>query len=176
MDPMLVFGSQKKSLKLIYKTNLGNIGRMYRYATLMLGMKPTEHEFKIMGLAGYSLKNDYYEKAINIYRNTLNINGIKFYYKYKPLDNFFYFKDKLQNERFDTISYAIQYNTERLLFEWFNNISNKLKTKNFFFSGGVAQNIKATKKYLIKENKFNLYTPWTWRKVSTNWCCLQSFV
>ena len=154
-----VWKSEKKSLKLIYKTNLGNIGRMYRYATLMLGMKPTEHEFKIMGLAGYSLKNDYYEKAINIYRNTLNINGIKFYYKYKPLDNFFYFRDKLQNERFDTISYAIQYNTERLLFEWFNNISNKLKTKNFVFSGGVAQNIKATKKILESKKINSIYIP-----------------
>ncbi len=154
-----IWKSENRNLKLIYKTNEGNIGRMYRYATLMLGMKPTEHEFKVMGLAGYSLKTDYYENAINIYKNTLNVNGLKFYYKHKPLDNFFYFKNKLLNERFDTISYAIQYNTERLLFQWFNNISSKLKTKNFIFSGGVAQNIKATKKILESKKIDTIYIP-----------------
>ena len=60
------------------------MGRIYRYITLILGMKPTEHEFKVMGLAGYALeKNIYYEKSLKIFRDTLNVNGIKFRYKKK---------------------------------------------------------------------------------------------
>ena len=73
----------------VYKTNLCNIGRMYRYATLSMGFKPTEHEYKIMGLAGYGLKNNvYYDYANKIYAETLNLKGINFYYKIKPKDNF----------------------------------------------------------------------------------------
>ena len=58
-------------------------------------MKPTEHEFKVMGLAGYSLeKNIYYEKSLKIFRDTI-VNGIKFRYKRKIKDHYFYFKNKL---------------------------------------------------------------------------------
>lgn len=33
-----------------------NVGRFYRYLTLLLGMKPAEHEYKVMGLAPYATK------------------------------------------------------------------------------------------------------------------------
>ena len=47
-------------------------------------MKPTEHEFKVMGMAGYgSIKNPYFKKPLKILQDTLNIKGIKFYYKKK---------------------------------------------------------------------------------------------
>ena len=37
-------------------------------------MKPTEHEFKVMGLAGYALeKNIYYKKSLQTFRETLGI-------------------------------------------------------------------------------------------------------
>jgi len=144
--------SSNNKIKNVYKTNECNIGRMYRYATLMIGMKPTEHEFKVMGLAGYALKNvDYYKSLIDTYKQTLNVKNAKFYYKKKPKDNYFYFYEKFKNKRFDAISYAIQKNTEDLLEKWFLEISKKFKVSNFIFSGGVAQNIKATK--IISENK-----------------------
>ena len=37
--------------KELYKTNNAMFGRLYRYITLMLGMKPLQHEYKVMGLA-----------------------------------------------------------------------------------------------------------------------------
>ena len=78
---------------------------MYRYATLSMGFKPTEHEYKIMGLAGYGLKNNvYYDYANKIYAETLNLKGINFYYKIKPKDNFFTLNKNFSNQRFDTIS------------------------------------------------------------------------
>ena len=138
-----------------YRTNICNIGRIYRYITLILGMKPTEHEFKVMGMAGYGIeKSNFYDKAIKIFKNTLTVSGVKFKYKYKPKDNFFYYKKKLDGLRFDTISFALQKFTEDLLLNWFKNISKKYKCNNFVFSGGVAQNIKATKK-ILENNKIN---------------------
>ena len=41
-------------LEKLLQTDKCHIGRMYRYATLLLGMKPAEHEFKVMGLAPYA--------------------------------------------------------------------------------------------------------------------------
>ena len=138
-----------------YRTNICNIGRIYRYITLILGMKPTEHEFKVMGMAGYGIeKLNFYDKAIKIFKDTLNVEGIKFKYKIRPKDNFFYYKKKLDGLRFDTISFALQKFTEDLLLKWFKNISNKYKCKNFIFSGGVAQNIKATQK-ILEDKKIN---------------------
>ena len=39
-----------------YKTNEAMMGRLYRYITLLLGMKPGQHEYKVMGLAPYGSK------------------------------------------------------------------------------------------------------------------------
>ena len=36
------------------------IARIYRYITLLLGMKPNEHEYKVMGMAPYA-KDKYIE-------------------------------------------------------------------------------------------------------------------
>lgn len=143
-----------------YRTNEGNIGRIYRYITLALGMKPTEHEFKVMGMAGYGVENtNFYDEALKIFQKTLNVSGIQLKYKFKPKDNFFYFKKKLDGLRFDTISVALQKFTENLLLKWFQNISNKFKCKNFVFSGGVAQNIKATKLILDNKNINSIFIP-----------------
>ena len=39
-----------------FSTNKCAIARIYRYMTLLLGMKPNEHEYKLMGLAPYGEK------------------------------------------------------------------------------------------------------------------------
>ena len=152
--------SKNNRLRELYRTNIGNLGRMYRYVTLILGMKPTEHEFKVMGLAGYALdNNDYYKKSLKIFKDTLIVSGTKFKYKIKPKDNYFYFLNKLKGQRFDTISYAIQKYLEDILVKWFSNIAKKFKVKNFIFSGGVAQNVKASKKILENPNISSLFIP-----------------
>ena len=51
----------------------------------------------------------------------------------KPKDLFFYFKNKLNNQRFDAIAYSVQKFTEDLLNKWFLNISSKYGVNNFIF-------------------------------------------
>ena len=51
-------------VKEIWSSNAVNLGRLYRYVTLILGMKPSQHEYKVMGLAPYG--NDYHGKFYNI--------------------------------------------------------------------------------------------------------------
>ena len=60
--------------------------------------------------------------------------------------------------RFDTIAVALQ-SLHNLLLKWFRNISIKFRCKNFVFSGGVAQNIKATKLILDSNSVDSIFIP-----------------
>lgn len=128
----------------LIKTSNCHIGRMYRYATLLLGMKPAEHEFKVMGLAPYA-NPKYGADAHRVYADTLQVDGLDFSYKETPGDNFFYFRDRLGGARFDAIAYAIQRRTEELVSEWIGNGIAQTGIGDIVYSGGVAQNIKANK-------------------------------
>jgi len=58
--------SKKKgiiSFKKIVSGNDSIIARLYRYTTLILGLKPNEHEYKLMGMAPYS-KEKYYSDIL----------------------------------------------------------------------------------------------------------------
>jgi len=125
-----------------YSTDECAIGRIYRYMTLLLGMKPNEHEFKVMGLAPYG-KEKYAQKALDVFRSTLYVDGIEFKWKTKPTDSYFWFKERLEGVRFDNIAYALQAWVEELLLEWVQNAISKYGIHKIVVSGGVAMNIKA---------------------------------
>jgi len=141
-------GRPGKRLEILSRTNICNIGRMYRYATLLLGMRPADHEYKVMGLAAYN-SEQYGSEAYKIYKDTLQVDGLGFKYNQKIKDHFFYFKEKLEGQRFDAIAYGIQRRTEELLTDWVFNGIQETGVSNIIMSGGVAQNIKANK--LISE-------------------------
>jgi carbamoyltransferase len=125
-----------------YQTDKCAIGRIYRYMTLLLGMKPNEHEYKVMGLAPYGKKN-YAEGAYKIFEETLKVKGTEFVWNIEPTDSYFWFKERLEGFRFDSIAWALQTWTENLILEWTQNCIEKYKIRNLVYSGGVAMNIKA---------------------------------
>lgn len=133
---------EKGNYTRLYQTSECNIGRIYRYLTLILGMKPNEHEYKVMGLAPYG-KEKYAQKALEIFRGTLYVDGIDFKWKIKPTDSYFWFKEKFEGIRFDHIAYALQAWIEELLTEWVKNAIKKFGIRKIIFSGGVGMNIKA---------------------------------
>ena len=142
----------------LFRTPNCNIARMYRYTTLLLGMRPSDHEYKVMGLAAYNSEK-YSEKAYNIYKNTLINDGLDFSYKEKISDHYFYFKDKLEGVRFDAIAHAVQRRTEELLTSWVQNAIDHTGISDVVFSGGVAQNIKANKRICEIPALNSLYIP-----------------
>ena len=135
-----------------------NIGRIYRAMTLLLGMRPSDHEFKVMGLAAYNTKS-HAEKAYQVFAETLVVDGLGFDYKIKPKDHFFYFKEKLEGERFDSIAFGLQRRTEELICEWVENATLFTGIRDIVISGGVAQNIKANQKIIESNNVESLYIP-----------------
>ena len=126
------------------------LGRLYRYITLLLGMKPNEHEYKIMGLAPYA-KEKYYQKALEVFEKTQHVEGMNFVFKNKPTDLYFYFKERLEGQRFDNIAGALQKYTENILVKWVTNAVKKTGLRNVCFAGGTAMNVKAT----MEINKLN---------------------
>ncbi len=132
------------------------IGRLYRSITLILGFKPNEHEYKIMGLAPYG-QIKYFKHILDKFKNVQLIKNKKFHYKNKPEDQYFFFKNILDGNRFDNISAALQKYTEDLISSWVNKLSNK--KFEICLAGGVGMNVK-NNLILSKLKKVkNIYIP-----------------
>ncbi len=129
-------------IKKLYGTDKFILGRLYRHATLMLGMKMVEHEYKVMGLSSYA-KNYHSDRPYAVYSNTLRVNGLDVEFIQKPSDSYFYFIERLKGARFDGIAGGIQRFLEDRLCEWIGNWMAHTGIRNICFSGGVSMNVKA---------------------------------
>jgi carbamoyltransferase len=151
-------GRPGEMLDEISRSSNCNIGRMYRYSTLLLGMRPADHEYKLMGLAAYNSEK-YGKEAYDVYSDTLQVDGLGFSYKNEVKDHFFYFKEKLESQRFDAVAWGIQKHCEELLKQWIANGIYKTNIKSVVMSGGVAQNIKANKLICELDEVDQLFVP-----------------
>ena len=145
-------------IQILSSSRTSLVGKFYSSITLLLGMHPHRHHYKVMGLAPYASK--YKNKEIlKIFSDSLKVSGLKFIKNKNMKDFFFYFKERLSTFRFDTISYGIQKFTEGILLKWFINIQKKTKINNFIFSGGVANNVKANKIIFENNSIKSLFVP-----------------
>ena len=143
---------KKNHLKNILRNRECDLGRIYKFVTLLLNLKPDEHEFKVMGMAPYA-KREYYSKIYKkVFKNILKFRNLSIVHNKRPKDLYQYLKEKLKFERFDNIAGALQFYLEKMIIELVNKISKKYKIKSFFFSGGVSMNIKMYNK-LAKEKR-----------------------
>ena len=118
------------------------IGRIYRYITLILGLKPNEHEYKVMGMAPYC-KLKYFEPLLEKFKTIQDVEDLHFQYINRPKDHFFAIREMLFGERFDTIAGALQAYTEYLVSNWVTNLTNKTNINRICYAGGIAMNVKA---------------------------------
>lgn len=116
--------------------------RLYRHITLMLGMAPDEHEYKVMGLAAYA-KPQYIQEPLKVFQETQFVSELGFEYKVKPADLYFYFKEKLDGYRFDSIAGALQTYFEDIVRQWAANALKATGARHLVFGGGAAMNVKA---------------------------------
>ncbi|HCV33610.1 MAG TPA: hypothetical protein DGF10_02990 [Acidimicrobiaceae bacterium] len=142
----------------VTETRSNLIGKIYSSVTLLLGMRPNEHEYKVMGLAPYA--SEYHKQGPrNVFLDSLAVDGLKFKTNSEVRDHFFYFKDKLRIYRFDGIAGGLQDFVETRLCEWFENIGSELKTNHFAFNGGVANNVKANKRLIESARVDSFFVP-----------------
>ena len=121
------------------------LGVIFRHITLMLGMKPFQHEYKVMGLAPYASAFET-EKAYAKLKDILCVDGMQIRFRNRPADLFFTIRDALLGCRFDGIAAAVQLLLEETLCEWVTNCVDATGVSHVVMAGGLAQNIKAMKR------------------------------
>jgi carbamoyltransferase len=123
-----------------------SLGKIYSRVTYALGLKPWEHEYKVMGLAPYAYQNKAKELT-KVYKEILKISedGLKF----ERMTNFEtsyiydYLKNKFERCRFDEIAASVQIFTEEMLVEWVFNCVKSTGIRKVAAGGGVFMNVKA---------------------------------
>jgi carbamoyltransferase len=141
MNASVSIAENGKVGRLSHSTNF-NAGRLYRSMTLLLGMKPDEHEYKIMGLAAYA-KPEYFQGPLKVFRETMYVDGLGFKHFNIPSDMYVYFRERLEGYRFDAIAGALQRYVEEILVAWVQNCLKETGVRRLCFGGGLAMNVKA---------------------------------
>ena len=154
-----IFDKKKNTLKNINKSSECDLARIYRIVTLILNMKPNEHEFKVMGLAPYA-KDEYSLNAYNdIFKDILTVKNCKVIHNKRPKNLFNHIYERTRGYRFDNIAGAVQILVEEISSKLLAQINKKYKLNVFSISGGVSMNIKMN--MTLAKMKFvkNIYVP-----------------
>lgn len=130
--------------ELLAESAENDLARIYKLATLVLGMRPDEHEFKVMGLAPYA-KPSHVKRARQPLERLLQVEGMRVIHKDRPRDLYRYLRDAWRDHRFDNIAGAVQSYTEELAATLVRNIAIETGIRRFVLSGGVAMNVKMNK-------------------------------
>lgn len=120
-----------------------SIGLIYLAATQFLGMKPNEHEYKVMGLAPYAHESDMQK----VYDRMARLSRITGQNQFDSCINARYaydwFRDNCVGYRFDWIAGAVQKLCEEVLLSWVDNLAQEYGIKALALGGGVFMNVKA---------------------------------
>ncbi len=119
-----------------------SIARIYKYVTLILGMKPNEHEYKVMGLAAYARGGKYVKAAERVFFEALDFRDGRFVND-KPLkDSYFDLRERLEGHRFDCIAAAAQNWASAVTCAWARQWLRETGKSVLCFSGGLSMNIR----------------------------------
>jgi len=148
--------------KVVDKTHFfDSVAWIYGAVTHYFGMKMTEHEYKVMGLAAYpNIK--YAEKVYkNKMQDLISVKNGKISLKYKTVNVQTYTDDVLKErffmERFDNIAYAVQKLVEEKMVSWIKQNIIKYRINTIACGGGIFMNVKMNKKIQELEEVDKVY-------------------
>ncbi|MBS28875.1 MAG: hypothetical protein CL566_08150 [Alphaproteobacteria bacterium] len=118
------------------------VARLYKWATLILGMKPNEHEYKVMGLSAYPRPGKYIEATEKVFFEALDFRDGQFVSDRPLADSYFDLKDRLEGHRFDNVAAALQNWSTALTVAWARHWLKETGRRGLCFSGGLSMNIK----------------------------------
>lgn len=137
-------GENGRISRLYYTPVEYSLGCFYSAITEYLGMKPLEHEYKVMGLAPYAHPH-IIEKTYKILKGLLwfDKNSMQIRSRIRNPLYYRFIRRKLEKHRFDQIAGAMQKITEEILREMVVSAIEKTGIRNIALSGGVFMNVKA---------------------------------
>lgn len=123
-----------------------SLGKIYSRMTMLLGMKPWEHEYKLMGMAPYA-DVKLTERAVIKLQTLLRLSedGLSFEQASDLSMNYCYeyLRKEFERVRFDIASSAVQQFTEEMLVAWIRSAILKTGVPDIVCGGGVFMNVKA---------------------------------
>ncbi len=125
-----------------------SLGWLFLYVTAYLGMKPMEHEYKVMGLAPYA-KTEHVNALYAKIKSWVILdpkNRLKFYAKISTYTSLPYLRRELQGTRFDNVAGAFQKLLEERMVEWTAAAIKATGLSKVIFSGGLFMNVKANQR------------------------------
>lgn len=143
-----VYRCQGDQMELIAETPLGHsLGNIYSRVTHLLGFKPHEHEYKLMGMAPYVSKK-HCRRIADTFHDFLGLapsNPIQFLRKTKEPTHQIgpRLAESFRRQRFDTIAGGLQLFTEELIVSWIAAIVAETGVRRIVAAGGVFMNVKA---------------------------------
>ncbi|MCW8915998.1 MAG: hypothetical protein OQK24_09120 [Magnetovibrio sp.] len=125
-----------------------SIGGIYSATTRFLGMRPLEHEYKVMGLAPYakSYADDIYERA---FAKTIQVSPNNPYCFESTVDSRKFYDHLAKTavgERFDNIAAAAQRLIEEQTVQWVERSVAESGVHHAYFGGGLFMNVKLNKR------------------------------
>ncbi len=132
-------------LRTLARTDSGHsLGDLYARVTREMGMKPLEHEYKLMGMAPYA-EERYAEEVSKIFASYLEVDGLRFRCRLPEPTQ--YTHDRIHRDmrwmRFDWVAAGLQLFTERRMLEWIGNCIRETGIKRLALAGGTFMNVKA---------------------------------
>ncbi|MGH2497995.1 MAG: carbamoyltransferase C-terminal domain-containing protein [Ktedonobacteraceae bacterium] len=122
--------------------NQHSLADLYMEVTRYLGMKPDEHEYKVMGLAPYAASADM-ERTFALLKPLIWRAGLEFDSLVPDQSYYYYLREHLEGQRFDWVAGAVQHLTENLLQEWTVEAMRQTGIRHIVLSGGIFHNVKA---------------------------------
>lgn len=129
---------------LISESKESVICEIYKLTTLLLGMRPDQDEYKVMGLAAYA-KDAHSKNLLARFHQILKVDGLKIVYRNKPVNLFDHLAELLKYQRFDNVAGAVQQFTEEILTTFINTLCAETGISRLVIGGGIALNVKANK-------------------------------
>lgn len=119
---------------------------LWSLLTMAMGMKPLEHEYKIMWLAAYAEEKYFMDVYNTVFKNLVKIDWLKWKARIPLNRAHLYLKNMFYGRRFDNIAGALQYATEKLVLQWIENAVQKTWITTIATSWGVFMNVKLNKR------------------------------
>ena len=144
-------GRNGKLERLVAVPSTESLGNIYAMTTLILGMVPLEHEFKLMGMAPYAPpkgRHSVYSSLKPLMIFDQANGGITWRRSSacpEAFFNFSFFKRLYELKRFDWIAAGVQQFIEEMLVQWAHNCIKATSTRKVALGGGVFMNVKANK-------------------------------
>ncbi len=127
-----------------------SLGWLFHAVTAHLGMKPWEHEYKVMGLAPYA-KGVEVDKVYQRVKDLFAIGGrtgFEFVSRFDTHQSPRFLKENMAGVRFDVLAAVFQKLVEDKIVEWVRKCVENTKVKRVCLAGGVFMNVKANQKIM----------------------------